>query len=87
MSSTLDFLHFNLIVILYSFFLAFESVEILLPSSETLLTQFAHRPVFTICEADDDRLSLSYWLSVPTTDEADQDVEQVRYASVPYLIL
>ena len=71
----------RLMLIIFSYLpksASLENVEILLPPAETLLTQFAHRLVFTICEADDDRLSLGYWLSVPTSDEADQDVEQVR---------
>ncbi|KAK3914172.1 Protein virilizer-like protein [Frankliniella fusca] len=51
--------------------------EVTLPPPESLLTQFSLRPVFTICESDDDRLSLGYWLSVPTSDEGDQDTEQV----------
>lgn len=56
---------------------ACDAIEIILPPPESLLTQFAHRPVFSICEPDDDRLSQGYWLSVPASDETDQDTEQV----------
>lgn len=49
----------------------------MLPPPETLLSQFAHRPVFTVCDPEDDRLSQSYWLCVPAADELDQDTEQV----------
>ncbi|XP_063240539.1 protein virilizer isoform X2 [Bacillus rossius redtenbacheri] len=54
-----------------------DMVEPLLPPPETLLAQFAARPVFVVGEVDDERLSSTYWLAPPPVDEADQDMEQV----------
>lgn len=52
--------------------------EVILPQPETLLAQFAGRAVFTTSEVSDERLTSSYWLSVPT-DETDVDAENVRF--------
>lgn len=51
-------------------------IEPLLPVPESLLTQFAGRAVFTTSDISDERLTSSYWLSVPT-DETDTDSENV----------
>lgn len=54
-----------------------EIIEATLPAPETLLTQFAGRPVFTLTETAEERLTSTYWLSSPS-DEVDNDLENVR---------
>jgi hypothetical protein len=57
-----------------------EFPEPTLPPPEPLLSQFAARPVFVVGEVDDERLSSTYWLAPPPVDEADQDMDQVRWS-------
>ena len=51
-------------------------VEPVLPLPEPLLTQFAGRTVFTLSEAMNQRLTSTFWLSVPTED-SDIELENV----------
>lgn len=51
--------------------------EIILPPQESLLVQFAGRQVYSAADAMNDRLTSSYWLTLPTTDETDGDVDNV----------
>lgn len=57
----------------------------MLPPPESLLIQFAGRQVYSSADAMNDRLTSSYWLSLPTTDETDGDVENVRKYSKNYI--
>lgn len=50
--------------------------EVILPSPETLLVQYAHRTIFSSADACDERLTTRYWLATPA-DEADTDLENV----------
>lgn len=50
----------------------------MLPAPETLLAQFAARPVFIVGDVDDERLSAAYWLSTPPPDDQDTDMDQVK---------
>lgn len=52
--------------------------ELVLPTPESLLVQFSGRQVYTSADAINDRLTSTYWLSLPTTDETDGDLENVR---------
>lgn len=55
-----------------------ETSEPLLPAPDTLLSQFSARPVFVVGEVEDERLSGSYWLSVPLPDDQDGDMQLVN---------
>ncbi|KAM3958579.1 LOW QUALITY PROTEIN: VIR_N domain-containing protein [Aphomia sociella] len=46
-------------------------VEPVLPQPETLVAQFASRTIYTIGEANDERLTSSYWLNVPSASGED----------------
>lgn len=48
-----------------------EVVEATLPSPDTLVAQFAVRTVYSIGEANDERLTSSYWLNVPSASGED----------------
>lgn len=56
-----------------------EVSEPLLPAPDSLLAQFTARPVFVVGDVDDDRLTASYWLTVPLPDDQDTDMQQVPY--------
>lgn len=55
-------------------------VEPILPHCDPILVQFMSRPVSVMLgSVDDDRLTPAYWLSAPpVSEEADQEMEQVR---------
>lgn len=50
--------------------------EPILPSPETLLGQFACRPVYVLTDASEEQMTSAYWLSAPS-DEAASDVDHV----------
>lgn len=54
-----------------------EMVEQTLPTPEPLSNQFAMRITYMISDADDDRLTTSYWLALPAGDESDQELDLV----------
>ena len=54
-----------------------EVVEVALPSPLTLSEQFNTRMVYYLGDADEERVSASYWLGPPPTDEADPEQEMV----------
>lgn len=54
-----------------------ETIEPLLPPVMPLMSQFSSRPVYVIGESDDKRLSSVYWLSPPTCDDSDQEMDQI----------
>lgn len=56
--------------------------ELVLPPPESLLIQFSGRQVYSSVDAMNDRLTSTYWLSLPTTDESDGDVENVRFSNI-----
>ena len=54
-------------------------VEPSLGNVETLSEQFSQRLVYVVIDADEeDRVSASYWLPMPTAEESDQEIELVR---------
>lgn len=55
--------------------------EVILPSPETLLVQFSGRTVFMYSEPVDERLTASYWLSLPN-DEGENENENVIFSKV-----
>lgn len=68
--------------------------EPLLPAPESLIAQFAARPVFIVGDVDDDRLSAAYWLATPPLDDQDTEMEQVQcdllelaHSNLPELVL
>ncbi|XP_005092655.1 protein virilizer homolog [Aplysia californica] len=52
--------------------------EVLLPVPALLTELFRQRPVYTVLEAEDERLSPSYWLANPALDEPDAEPEVLR---------
>lgn len=42
--------------------------EPLLPAPDTLLGQFACRPVYTLTEVSEEQLTTAYWLSAPSEE-------------------
>ena len=61
-----------------------EVVEIVLPAPLSLSEQFNSRMVFELADAEEERVSTSYWLGPPPTDEADPEQEMVselKYSS------
>ncbi|XP_046659595.1 protein virilizer isoform X2 [Homalodisca vitripennis] len=54
-----------------------ELSEPLLPAPDSLLAQWSARPVFVVGDVEDDRLTVSYWLTVPQPDDQDSDMQQV----------
>lgn len=50
--------------------------EILLPPSDSLLGQFACRPIYTLVDLSEERLTTVYWLSSPQ-DDGDSEAEHV----------
>ncbi|XP_064611731.1 protein virilizer homolog [Liolophura sinensis] len=49
-----------------------------LPSADDLATQFETRATFVLTDMDDDRLSPTYWLANPVTEDLEQDVDMVK---------
>lgn len=52
--------------------------EVFLPLPGSLLVQFAGRHIYTVTEVADERLTSTYWLSVPV-DEGDAYAEHVSW--------
>lgn len=50
--------------------------EVTLPAPDSLLGQFTCRPVYTLVDISEDRLTTAYWLSAPP-DEGETDAEHV----------
>lgn len=62
----------------YNFFFFFpELIEVILPAANPLNTQFSSRPVCIVGDVDDKKLNSVYWLSLPTCDDSDQEMDQV----------
>lgn len=55
--------------------------EVSLPPPESLLVQFAGRQIYTVTEVADERLTSTYWLSVPV-DEGDAYAEHVNWETI-----
>lgn len=49
-----------------------------LPPADDLATQFETRATFVLTDMDDDRLSPTYWLANPVTEDLEQDVDLVK---------
>ena len=56
-----------------------EITEPVLPPAGPLSNQFAMRATYMISDVDDDRLTTAFWLSMPTGDESDQELDLVSY--------
>lgn len=51
--------------------------EIVLPAPMSLSAQFSSRPVHVVGDVPDKKLNSVYWLSLPTCDDSDQEMDQV----------
>lgn len=52
--------------------------EVLLPPSDMLLSQFSSRLVYNIIDLAEERLTTTYWLSLPQ-DDGELEAEHVSY--------
>lgn len=61
-----------------------EGQELVLPGPESLVAQFQSRTIYAIGEANDERLTSSYWLNVPAAGGED-DVNDSELVSLVFL--